>query len=402
MPGLFVFSLILLLVAIVAGVAWLSIRRRPVPDPEAAGDDAEKRARSSVGPTSRQVAGWVSVGALVLAVVTMFFSSATIVSTKNVGIETSFGRPVGSLSNGFHLVEPWNKVTEMDAAIQTDNHVKGKAALDCITVRIAHQATACVDTSIRWRIEEQAADTLFRDYRDFDNVRDSLVTRDLNAALNAVFEQYDPLAIDKDGNSTSPGLADLSSDVADQIRAQIGDEINVLSVIIPVVHYDENTQSKVNALLAQVAQTRIAEQSVITAEQQALANQTLAESVSKDPNVLVSKCMDLLNEMVSKGQSIPIGFSCWPGSGRSSYPGCRRHVRELAARTCLPTCVIAISGARRIARVAAHRQQSAGFGSSVHRPETRCERRSWTSNTGPVAVVVAVPVTSRHCGSPST
>ena len=319
-PGLFVFSLILLIVAIVAGIAWFGIRRRPAPVPPEPdeGDDSKKRAkRSSGGPTSRQVAGWVSVGALVLALVTLFFSSATIVSTKNVGIETSFGRPVGSLPNGFHMIEPWNKVTEMDAAIQTDNHVKGHSGLDCITVRIAHQATACVDTSIRWRIEEQAADGLFRDYRDFDNVRDSLVTRDLNAALNAVFEDYDPLAIDKDGNSTSPGLASLSTDVAGKIRDQIGDQINVLSVIIPVVHFDENTQSKVNALLAQVAQTRIAEQAVITAEQQALANQTLAESVSKDPNVLVSKCMDLLNEMVSKGQSIPIGFSCWPGGGSS-------------------------------------------------------------------------------------
>jgi regulator of protease activity HflC (stomatin/prohibitin superfamily) len=317
-PGLFVFSLILLLVAIVAGAVWLSARRRPAsePDPEPAdGDGKKNRAKPTTGLSGRQVAGWVSATALVLAVVTMFFSAATIVSTKNVGIETSFGRPVGSLPNGFHLIQPWNKVTEMDAAIQTDNHVKGSDGFDCITVRIAHQATACVDTSIRWRIEEQAADTLFRDYRDFDNVRDSLVTRDLNAALNAVFETYDPLAIDKDGNSTSPGLADLSSDVVEQIRDQIGDEINVLSVIIPVVHYDENTQGKVNALLAQVAQTRIAEQSVITAEQQALANQTLAESVSQDPNVLVSTCMDLLEEMVSKGQQIPIGFSCWPGSG---------------------------------------------------------------------------------------
>ena len=136
-PGLFILSLILVIVAIVA-IAWFAIRRRPVPasvEPDEV-DHATKK--SSGGPTSRQVAGWVSVGALVLALVTMFFSSATIVSTKNVGIETSFGRPVGSLPNGFHLIPPWNKVTEMDAAIQTDNHVKGHAALDCITVRIAH------------------------------------------------------------------------------------------------------------------------------------------------------------------------------------------------------------------------------------------------------------------------
>jgi len=252
-----------------------------------------------------------------LAVLMLFFSSATIVSTKNVGIETAFGRPVGSLPNGFHLIQPWNEVTEMDAAIQTDNHVKGSDVLACITVRIAHQATACVDTSIRWRIEESAADSLFRDYRDFANVRDSLVTRDLNAALNAVFEDYDPLAIDQAGNSTSPTLDSLSTKVLARVRDQIGSQINVLSVIIPVIHYDDNTQSKVNALLAQVAQTRIAEQAVITAQQQAIANQTLAQSVSNDPNVLVSRCMDLLGEMVSKGQTIPIGFSCWPGGGSS-------------------------------------------------------------------------------------
>jgi len=313
-PGLFVMSLLLVLVAAVSLVVWLTARRR-APAPPTDDDDDEGHSKPAKPRAGTKVAGWTSVGALVLALTFLFFSSATIVSTKNVGIETSFGRPVGSFSNGFHLIQPWNKVTEMDAAIQTDNHVKDTGAFSCITVRIAHQATACVDTSIRWRIEERAADGLFRDYRDFDNVRDSLVTRDLNAALNAVFEKYDPLAIDKDGNSTSPGLATLSSDVVDQIRAQIGSEINVLSVIIPVVHYDENTQSKVNALLAQVAQTRIAEQSVITAEQQALANQTLSKSVSQDPNVLVSKCMDLLGEMVSKGQAIPIGFSCWPGGG---------------------------------------------------------------------------------------
>ena len=65
-------------------------------------------------------------------------------------------------------------------------------------------------------------------------------------------------------------------------------------------------------LLAQVAQTRIAEQGVKTAEQQEKANEALAKSVSKDPNVLVSKCLD----MVEGGKvTLPAGFSCWPSSG---------------------------------------------------------------------------------------
>ncbi|MBU4213867.1 MAG: SPFH domain-containing protein [Actinobacteria bacterium] len=340
MPGLFTTSILLFIVtAIALGVRRSARRARPQPSPAPAPEApvAEPEAAAPTGkaaggrpgrkagadrprasaPTPGKTSGWVAIVSGTLAVVTLFFSSAVIVSTKNVGIETSFGRPVASLSNGFHLIAPWNVVTEMDAAIQTDNHVKTGDTQSCITVRIAHQATACVDTSIRWRIEESAADGLFRDYRDFANVRDSLVTRDLNAALNAAFEDYDPLAIDKDGNSTSPTLESLSTKVLARIQGEIGEQINVLSVIIPVIHYDDNTQSKVNALLAQVAQTRIAEQAVITAQQQALANQTLAQSVSNDPNVLVSRCMDLLSEMVSKAQTVPIGFSCWPGSGSS-------------------------------------------------------------------------------------
>ena len=300
MNGLFVVSLIVLVIAALVGVVYVFWK------PEY--EDGAYRSRS---------VGLTGLGLGTVALVLTFFASATIVSTKNVGIETSFGRPVGSLSNGFHMVAPWNRVTEMDAAIQTDNHTSADEGNTCITVRIAHQATACVDTSIRWRIEESAADGLFRDYRDFANVRDSLVTRDLNAALNAEFENYDPLAVDKDGNSTSPTLESLSTKVLARIQGEIGEQINVLSVIIPVIHYDDNTQTKVNALLAQVAQTRIAEQAVITAEQQALANQTLAQSVSNDPNVLVSRCMDLLGEMVSKEQTVPIGFSCWPGAGSS-------------------------------------------------------------------------------------
>jgi regulator of protease activity HflC (stomatin/prohibitin superfamily) len=352
-PSLFVFAVVLLLTSALFTAVWAAARGRhaavgPVPHAPgpaapvlpaaapavAAGAEADQAASASSGrgrprrppkpaPAPRRpgshapAAGWTAVLTGVLAVVCLFFSSAVIVSTKNVGIETSFGRPVGSMSNGFHFIAPWDMVTEMDAAIQTDNHVKDGATFACITVRIAHQATACVDASIRWRIEEDAADSLFRDYRDFDNVRDSLVTRDLNAALNAAFEDYDPLAIDGKGNSTSPTLESLSQEVLTRMQEEIHEQITVLSVIIPVIHYDDNTQQKVNALLAQVAQTRIAEQSVVTAEQQALANRTLAESVSKDPNVLVSKCVDLLAEMVSKGQQIPIGFSCWPGGGSS-------------------------------------------------------------------------------------
>jgi hypothetical protein len=50
------------------------------------------------------------------------------------------------------------------------------------TVRLGNNSTAFVDVSVRGRIQPAAADELFLDYRDFDNVRDNPVTRQLRAA----------------------------------------------------------------------------------------------------------------------------------------------------------------------------------------------------------------------------
>lgn len=72
------------------------------------------------------------------------------------------------------------------------------------------------------------------------------------------------------------------------------------------------------ALIVAIIGARIAEQREATAEKEASANRKLADSVSKDPNVLVSNCLNLLGEMVDKGQPVPAGFSCWPGGGASS------------------------------------------------------------------------------------
>lgn len=263
------------------------------------------------------VAKWVSVALFALTGILVIASSVVMVSTKNVGVVTSFGKPIGSLDNGFHLVAPWQKVTELDGAIQTDSHAgtDPKDTSPCTSVRIAHQSVACVDNSIRWRIQPGAADRLFRDYKDFANIRDSLVTRELSAALNTVFKDYDPLATDDKGNTISPSQDVLSASVTKLLQAQIGDDIDVKNVIVPIVHFDDQTQGRINALQAEVANTRIAKQKQQTADATAEANRKLADSVSKDPNVLVSNCFDILAQMVKDKQPVPAGFSCWPSGG---------------------------------------------------------------------------------------
>lgn len=266
--------------------------------------------------TPRLISLIVGIVAAVLVVIIGYFSTFTIVPTKDIGVLTTFGAPSGSLPNGAHFKMPWQDVTLMDGAVQTDTHNKADKAEDCIKVRIAHQIVACANVYVKWQVKESSVDTLFQNYREFDNIRDSLVTKNLQSVLNGVFESYDPLAVDpKTGNSSAPELSILSQESLAKLKMAVGDQLDVKELSVTVMNYDDATQRKINDLQGQVAQTRIAEQAIQTAQKQADANAKLAASVSHDPNVLVSKCYDLMGEMVAKGQQLPAGFSCWPGSG---------------------------------------------------------------------------------------
>ncbi len=142
-------------------------------------------------PAARTRSLRIAVVTGVIALFVVILGSTTIVSARNVGVVTTFGRPSGTLSNGLHWKAPWQSVTEMDGTIQIDNHT-GESAT---TVRLGNNSTAYVDNSVRWRIQPAAADELFLDYRQFANVRDNLVTRELRAALNEVFADFDPLSL---------------------------------------------------------------------------------------------------------------------------------------------------------------------------------------------------------------
>lgn len=247
----------------------------------------------------------------------LVFSCLTVVGTRRIGVVTEFGRPVDSLSNGIHFKMPWQKVAELDGAIQTDSFT-GDAEDDkdrCTDIRIGNESTACVDNTIRWRIVEAEGDQLYRDYRGMDNVRDSLVTRELNAALNQVLGDFNPLdAVSDDGAGANANLEEFAVEVAEAMRERVEGRIEILNVTIPLIRYDGGTQKRLNDYQAEIANTRIAEQRSETAAAQARANEALAESVSNDPNVLVSRCLDTLADMVQAGQAVPAGFSCWPGS----------------------------------------------------------------------------------------
>lgn len=251
-------------------------------------------------------------------------ASVTSVPAQSVGVAVAFGKPYHEYAPGLHFKRPWAKVIDMDGRTQTEIHDRDHR----VEIRLGNQATGFVQSSLRWKIRPEAAGSLYADYREEDQIGPKLVDLELAAAMNSAFANYDPLANIKadagDKSAVKITNDQLSQRVADRLNERIGaqagvnNRIVIEQVVVSKVDFDDATQSRINQLQQEIGNTRIAEQREQTAAAEAKANRVLAASVSNDPNVIVSKCMDQQREAIEKGQALPPGgFGCWPGSGSS-------------------------------------------------------------------------------------
>jgi hypothetical protein len=280
-------------------------------------------------PAPRRRTRVAAVAAFTIATVAFLLPSTfTVVSTKNLAVLTVAGRPDGELDNGFHWKQPWQHPTEIDDAIQTDVYAsdqqnlgvaQGGATDTCIHVRVAGQIEACANVAIRWQIRPSGVDYLFRNFRDFVNIQDNLVLRDLQQAMNEALSSFNPLLVDQNGNAAGEPLSttaqdakSYSHDVAAIMQRDIGRWIAVPrnGVIISFLNYDQKVNEKISEVQSQVARTIIAEQSIKTNADQARANEELSKSVSHDPNVLVAQCLNMVQNAIDKGATLPAGFNC--------------------------------------------------------------------------------------------
>lgn len=251
------------------------------------------------------IAGWVTIAFAALFVLTLATNSFTIVNTRSVGIVTEFNRPVGTLDAGIHPKPFWRSVPELDGAIQTNNRVGDGTdgnPKGCVDVRIANNSIACVDVTIAWRIKLEEADTLYQDYRTFENIQNNLVSRELIAALNQVFGKINPL-----DSSVRLDFAAIGQQTLDAMKTTVGDKIEIQKIIIPIVRFDGDTQRHLNDFQRQIAQTRVSTERQNTARADAEANRILTESLTNQ--VLMDKCLRL----IENGATLPTAFQCMMG-----------------------------------------------------------------------------------------
>lgn len=248
---------------------------------------------------------------VLLGVLVFAFTSVTTVEAKHVGVVTVFGKPQEqTLTSGLHTKAPWAKVTELDSTIQTWKYA-GDSAIDVV---LADKNEATVSGTIRWSVNDENANDVFAEFRTADDgptdgLGDAVVGTQFKAAVWAVFADHDLTAED----------ALTADELAEKVLAVMNTKtkgmVTIDSVTISRITPGTKLQSKIEDIQAQVSQTTIANEKKETAKAEAAANRILSESISNDPNVLVSKCLDMVADLPAG--TLPAGFQCWNGAGGS-------------------------------------------------------------------------------------
>jgi regulator of protease activity HflC (stomatin/prohibitin superfamily) len=277
-------------------------------------------------PSSR---GKVRVHPLISGVVFGFailfvtLSLLTTVGPKNVGIVTEYGAATGTRDSGISIKEPWAKVTEINSAVVTNKYY-GDNVLDG---RIGDGSWGAMNVTIRWRINPDKANVIYADYRN-DNkddpteaFRKAVVSPELQTAVQKVLGAYNPIADlkvvpggEQDATAVNfvPDVDQMSADLTTLMKDRLrGDNLaTVVKINVTGISLSKNTQKYLDQFTGEVGKTRVAAQKEATAFKEAAANKALGDSVTNNPGVLQSKCLDLLSDAIEKDYGLPAGFNC--------------------------------------------------------------------------------------------
>jgi regulator of protease activity HflC (stomatin/prohibitin superfamily) len=244
----------------------------------------------------------------------------TTVPPKNVGVVQTLGAVSDrTLDSGFALKWPWQKVTDIDATIQTDRY-HGDS---CIKVQLGDGSNSCISLTNSYRINSERANEVFEDYRSdnpTEQFRDAVVSTQLIASSVVVARTYNPIAslkvVDPGTAATPPSFGPDYEALAKAIKADLEERTKglaeILSLNVTAVPLDDSTQAKINAFTAEVANTRTKQQEKLTKIAEAEGNKELAASLRNDPLLLISKCLDL----VAEGKISTAGnFQCFGEGG---------------------------------------------------------------------------------------
>lgn len=235
-----------------------------------------------------------------------FFTS---VQANNVGIVTSFGKPVGTANAGLHFLMPWESVDSFSTRVQITEFTS--AGNNCLEVNLKGGAQACADITVRYVINPEDAVALWQRYGGFDTVKNSLLTSATNNAAKIIYGQYAP----QDAVS-GDALPAITKGMTGELKNQLADSGLTLVAVAPgQLHLSANNQDNFDEILKAQTNAQVAQQNLKVSQAQAQANEALTGSLS--PQIL---CEDYLKAIEQIKPTVVDGGPCSTGGTSSGTP----------------------------------------------------------------------------------
>jgi regulator of protease activity HflC (stomatin/prohibitin superfamily) len=266
MPVLFIVSLVILALGVAAGVGWFRFRY----------EDAGTGFKA------------VTFGTAILAGIMLAIASMNSVPIRNVGIVTSWNKPTGETTGaGFKVTLPWENIEDWDASRQAYDH-RG----DCVNVRIATLSNACVEVLIEWQVHPERAPEQWAAYKkDFTLFIGRRVDPSITLAMNEVFGAYNPLAnIDAGTGNLNVPTGPLADQVKAALTNRLGEDVEILNVVITRVNHDDKTQASIDAYQQAINRSRVLDQERANAEKQKSITELNAKVDA------VTRCLELADK----------------------------------------------------------------------------------------------------------
>lgn len=247
----------------------------------------------------------------ILVVFTLFFSFTT-VDARAVGIQTGFGRYVGTMDNGPHFKAPWTKVEEFTTIIQTTD-LEGDQK---VRVTFKGGGGGDINATFRWSIKDDqsnnGAKSLWEKYRTFDAVANSLVHRDGKDAILNVANDYTA----NDARTKQDVIGKEIEERLEKRLEQYG--IVVDSVSVTSMDLDSKTQSSLDKVVS--AQNDV-ERARADKERAKIDNETIElreKSGALSPEANQRYCLEIANNWsITNNGPMPATFDCSLSANKS-------------------------------------------------------------------------------------
>lgn len=258
---------------------------------------------------------WGAIAGVFATLIVLFISAANLVPGQAYGLVTVAGQPSGHIGSGFHLLAPWDSVSDWSRQVQSIVY-EGK---NCLPVRLQGGQSACPNVTVQYQIDPTAIDSEFVNYGSEDGVRDRLVEKVFGSVMNEQFSNFDPIdqALHPKlaGSVNNPTADQVVAAVTEEVQAKVKGKVFITSIFLKKTNYSDQVQARLDSIKSQVADNAKAELAIKQAQSQATAADDLEKSLRNDPGYLQYECLQTEQEAIKADYQMNAAWNC---SGSSS------------------------------------------------------------------------------------